>query len=134
MSVQRYDLNACIGCESCMTVCPMDVFRFDYDQMKSVMAYPENCQSCGQCYVNCQGRSLVIGDSMFGYAITSYRATTTATHADVEAAIKAQPQKSAEEAAAVSYTHLDVYKRQGRTRARPRRQPRLRGRPRTPSG
>lgn len=56
MSVQRYDLNACIGCESCMTVCPMDVFRFDYDQMKSVMAYPENCQSCGQCYVNCQGR------------------------------------------------------------------------------
>ena len=102
MSVQRYDLNACIGCESCMTVCPMDVFRFDYDQMKSVMAYPENCQSCGQCYVNCQGRSLVIGDSMFGYAITSYRATTTATHADVEAAIKAQPQKSAEEAAAAA--------------------------------
>ena len=92
MSVQRYDLNACIGCESCMTVCPMDVFRFDYDQMKSVMAYPENCQSCGQCYVNCQGRSLVIGDSMFGYAITSYRATT----------IKAQPQKSAEEAAAAA--------------------------------
>ncbi|MFR3091573.1 MAG: hypothetical protein ACLTMP_07535 [Eggerthella lenta] len=39
---------------------------------------------------------------MFGYAITSYRATTTATHADVEAAIKAQPQKSAEEAAAAA--------------------------------
>ncbi|MFR3091572.1 MAG: ferredoxin family protein [Eggerthella lenta] len=44
MSVQRYDLNT-IGCESCMTVCPMDVFRFDHDQMKSVMAYPRTARA-----------------------------------------------------------------------------------------
>lgn len=81
MSVQRYDLNACIGCMACYTICPMDVFRFDEDENKSVIAYPESCQSCGQCYVNCPGRSLVIVNDMFAYAITSHRASTTAYNA-----------------------------------------------------
>ena len=45
MSVARYDLNKCIGCKSCVTVCPMDVFRFDEAAKKSVIAYPENCQA-----------------------------------------------------------------------------------------
>lgn len=77
MSVQRLDLNKCIGCKMCVTVCPMDVFRFDEKAKKSVIAYPENCQSCGQCFVNCMGRSLTISDDMFGYAMTAYRATST---------------------------------------------------------
>ena len=77
MAVQRYDLNACIGCMNCVTVCPMDVFRFDYDTHKSVIAYPENCQSCGQCFVNCMGRSLCLVDDQYGYGMTAYRAATT---------------------------------------------------------
>ncbi len=78
MSVQRYDLNACIGCKTCMTICPMDVFRFNEEAQKSVIAYPENCQSCGQCFVNCPGRALTISNDMYGYATTAYRATSTA--------------------------------------------------------
>ena len=77
MSVARYDLNKCIGCKSCVTVCPMDVFRFDEAAKKSVIAYPENCQSCGQCYVNCLGRALTIVNDMYGYSINAYRAPTT---------------------------------------------------------
>ncbi len=77
MSVQRFDLNKCIGCRMCEIVCPMDVFRFDQAARKSVLAYPENCQSCGQCFVNCMGRSLTIVDDMYGYAMTAYRATST---------------------------------------------------------
>ena len=61
MSVIRYDLNNCIGCKNCVTVCPMDVFRFDENEMKSVIAYPENCQSCGQCFVGRRGRRLRLG-------------------------------------------------------------------------
>lgn len=61
----------------CELVCPMDVFRFDHNARKSVIAYPENCQSCGQCFVNCAGRSLTIVDDMYGYALTTYRATST---------------------------------------------------------
>ncbi|MGD9211766.1 MAG: ferredoxin family protein [Desulfobacteraceae bacterium] len=68
MSVQRYDLNACLGCKKCYYICPMDVFRFDKVKKKSVIAYPENCQSCGQCYLNCLGHSLIIVNDMFGYA------------------------------------------------------------------
>lgn len=74
MSVIRYDLNKCIGCQHCVTVCPMDVFRFDYDAMKSVIAYPENCQSCGQCYVGCQGRSLLISNYQQSFAVSCARA------------------------------------------------------------
>lgn len=76
MSVARYDLNSCIGCKNCVTICPMDVFRFDETAGKSVIAYPENCQSCGQCYLHCQGRSLIIVNNTIGYAITNYRATS----------------------------------------------------------
>ena len=82
MSVARYDLNKCIGCRSCVKVCPMDVFRFDEENHKSVIAFPENCQSCGQCFVNCYGRSLTIVNDMYGYAQTAYRA---ADHAEAHA-------------------------------------------------
>ena len=77
MSVVRIDLNRCIGCENCVNICPMDVFYFNAEAHKSVIAYPENCQSCGQCFVNCLGRSLTIVNDMYGYAQTSYRAATT---------------------------------------------------------
>ncbi len=78
MSVIRTDLNKCIGCENCVNICPMDVFYFDYAAHKSVLAYPENCQSCGQCYLNCQGRALAIANDWFSYPITALRPATTA--------------------------------------------------------
>jgi NAD-dependent dihydropyrimidine dehydrogenase PreA subunit len=78
MSVIRTDLNKCIGCENCVNICPMDVFYFDAAAHKSVLAYPENCQSCGQCFVNCKGRALAIANETFGYPITAYRGVTTA--------------------------------------------------------
>ena len=73
MTVMRYDLNRCIGCKNCFTVCPMDVFRFDTASNKSVIAYPENCQNCGQCYLNCLGYSLVLSYDSFGYTMSANR-------------------------------------------------------------
>ena len=78
MSVVRVDLNKCIGCENCVGICPMDVFYFNTEAHKSVIAYPENCQSCGQCYLNCQGRALGMTNDMFGFATPSIRGATTA--------------------------------------------------------
>ena len=102
MSVVRYDLNNCIGCQHCVTVCPMDVFRFDTEKMKSVIAYAENCQSCGQCYMGCQGRSLDMSWHQTILAPGAARAAVpdTVTPELVKANIIAQPEKSAEEAAA----------------------------------
>lgn len=78
MSVIRVDLNKCIGCKRCVDVCPLDVFYFDPEARKSVLAYPECCQNCGQCYVNCPTRSLGMSNETYGYPLTAYRSTTTA--------------------------------------------------------
>ena len=102
MSVVRYDLNNCIGCQHCVTVCPMDVFRFDTSAMKSVIAYPENCQSCGQCYMGCQGRSLDMSWHQTSLAAAAARAAVpdTVTPELIKENTIKQPEKSAEEAAA----------------------------------
>ncbi len=78
MSVVRLDLNKCTGCRNCVEVCPMDVFYFNEDAHKSVLAYPENCQSCGQCYLNCEGRSIGISNDTYGYPMTAVRSLCTA--------------------------------------------------------
>lgn len=78
MSVIRDDLNKCSGCKKCVEVCPMDVFYFNDEVHRSVLAYPENCQSCGQCYLNCDSGSLGISNDMYGYAINAVRSLTTA--------------------------------------------------------
>ena len=78
MSVIRIDLNQCVGCGICVAICPMDVFYFDETAHKSVLAYPENCQSCGQCYLHCKGHCLGMTNDTFGYPITAYRGLTTA--------------------------------------------------------
>jgi len=78
MSVVRIDLNRCIGCENCVNICPMDVFYFNAETHKSVIAYPENCQSCGQCFLNCKGRALGISNDMYAFPITAFRGASNA--------------------------------------------------------
>ncbi len=78
MSVVRIDLNKCIGCQTCVNICPCDVFYFNEEARKSVLAYPENCQSCGQCYLNCKGHCLGISNDTFGYPMTAFRGANTA--------------------------------------------------------
>ncbi len=78
MSVVRINLDRCIGCKRCVDVCPMDVLYFDPEARKSILAYPENCQNCGQCYVNCPTGSIGISNDTYGYPLTAYRSNTTA--------------------------------------------------------
>lgn len=78
MSVVRIDLNKCIGCRNCVDICPMDVFYFDETALRSVITYPENCQNCGQCYMNCKGRSLGMSNDTFSFAHLSVRGLVTA--------------------------------------------------------
>lgn len=73
MSVIRYDLDRCVGCRRCVDICPMDVFRFNEEKRKSVIAYPEDCITCGQCFFYCPANSLAISDGVYGHAINSFR-------------------------------------------------------------
>ncbi|MBR2834187.1 MAG: ferredoxin family protein [Coriobacteriales bacterium] len=77
MSVARLDLNKCVGCQNCVNICPMDVFYFDENANKSVMAFPENCQSCAQCYLHCIGGSLTMSTLRASYAMSGGRALRT---------------------------------------------------------
>jgi len=48
------DQDKCKGCKSCMNACFMDVIRWDNDNKKPVVAYPEDCVWCLACEVACQ--------------------------------------------------------------------------------
>ncbi len=77
MSVARKNYAACIGCKNCVNRCPMDVFYYDAEKKKSVIAYPENCQSCGQCYLACSTDSLCMVDTCFEYSPIPVRGLRT---------------------------------------------------------
>ena len=77
MSVARKSLENCIGCKNCVEHCPMDVFYYDPKTNKSVIVYPENCQSCGQCYLGCKGDSLMMVDTMYEFSPVPWRGLRT---------------------------------------------------------
>lgn len=77
MSVARRSLDDCIGCGNCADRCPMDVFYLDEKLKKSVMLYPENCQSCGQCYLGCKGNCLIMVDTVHEYSPVPVRGLKT---------------------------------------------------------
>jgi CDP-4-dehydro-6-deoxyglucose reductase, E3 len=46
--------EACIGCGTCVTGCKRQVYRFDYDRKKPVVADPLNCMvGCTTCANSC---------------------------------------------------------------------------------
>jgi NAD-dependent dihydropyrimidine dehydrogenase PreA subunit len=53
MTVERYDSNKCTGCGACVEYCTRDVWRMDEDTGKALIAFPDDCQSCYTCEINC---------------------------------------------------------------------------------
>lgn len=68
MAVQKVDTQKCIGCKTCVKSCPADVFRFDADSKKAVVAYPQDCQLCLWCVTECPVDAIVLTkDTVSGF-------------------------------------------------------------------
>lgn len=58
--IQTIDYSKCIACKNCVEVCMKDVFRWDEEKNHSVVAYYEDCQTCYDCEVSCQGHAIYV--------------------------------------------------------------------------
>lgn len=73
MAVENINTDKCIGCETCVQTCPMDVLRMDPKTGKSSIAFYEECQICRLCVKFCPVDALTVTDDkhigpMIGWA------------------------------------------------------------------
>ena len=57
-SVTKVDKKRCNGCKRCYDMCPEDVYAWDDKEKKPVVAYPEECWTCGICWAECPKRAI----------------------------------------------------------------------------
>lgn len=56
--IEKVNEEKCIGCGTCVEICPMDVFRMDEKRGKSTIRYRDDCQSCFQCEMECPAQAI----------------------------------------------------------------------------
>ena len=60
MNAIEIDFDACSGCRTCYEACFVDVYRWDAEQDKPVVAYPEDCVECNYCEISCPTGALSV--------------------------------------------------------------------------
>ncbi len=50
----------CTGCGICVELCIMDVIRLNEQSGKAYIAYPEDCQLCYQCELECPEEAVYV--------------------------------------------------------------------------
>jgi NAD-dependent dihydropyrimidine dehydrogenase PreA subunit len=60
MNAISIDLDSCNGCRICHKACFADVFRWDEDRKRPVVAYPEDCAQCNLCELYCPKQCLQV--------------------------------------------------------------------------
>jgi len=72
VSTLKLDIEKCIGCGICQTVCPHGVFEID--EKKAAITDLDGCMECGACALNCLGSALTVtpGVGCAEYIINSW--------------------------------------------------------------
>ena len=67
MADLKVDFNKCNGCKICYNECPMDVFAWDEEKKKPVVAYPDECWYCGACEIDCPVKAIDLSLSILAW-------------------------------------------------------------------
>jgi NAD-dependent dihydropyrimidine dehydrogenase PreA subunit len=56
------DDKKCTGCNTCVEICPMQVFELDTEKKKAVPKKPGDCIGCRACEVQCPESAIKVND------------------------------------------------------------------------
>ncbi|HHV35642.1 MAG: 4Fe-4S binding protein [Syntrophaceticus sp.] len=56
----KVDLDKCDGCETCVDVCPEEVFELEDDKAK--VARPDDCSDCETCVDECPNEAITMDE------------------------------------------------------------------------
>jgi NAD-dependent dihydropyrimidine dehydrogenase PreA subunit len=62
MQQVRFDIDkeSCTGCKTCFDSCFVDVFRWDNEEKRPIIAYPEDCVACCLCEDSCPAKCIEV--------------------------------------------------------------------------
>lgn len=50
----------CIGCKTCVNVCPVQVFSFDDNKNIAIVKSPDKCIGCKMCEAQCPTKAIIV--------------------------------------------------------------------------
>ncbi len=58
--IPKIDAKKCIGCGTCVSVCPVNVFELKGGKSKVIK--PQDCTECGACVTSCPTKAIKLVD------------------------------------------------------------------------
>lgn len=58
----KLDIEKCVGCGLCVTVCPHNVFAIE--NKKAIIVNKDNCIECGGCMNNCEPKAISVSQGV----------------------------------------------------------------------
>lgn len=72
MPIESLSSELCTGCRICVDVCPDDVLRYNEEERKAIIAYPQDCCACWVCEWFCPVKCISVSKNPARPKILSY--------------------------------------------------------------